>query len=135
MSSSAAAWSSAAHESAAGSQKTSTVGPVTTRGVSSTLSAESRGVRPPRSSVSARREPADARGPRQPARTMSASNIAPRMADNILHIMSDAPGPPVRRHHWIVRLTHWATLVLLIGMVTSGLQIYGAYARFGERGG
>jgi thiosulfate reductase cytochrome b subunit len=57
------------------------------------------------------------------------------MADNILHIMSDASRPPVKRHHWIVRFTHWATLVLLIGMVTSGLQIYGAYAKFGERGG
>ena len=43
--------------------------------------------------------------------------------------------PAVKRHHWIVRFTHWATLVLLIGMVASGLQIYGAYAKFGERGG
>jgi len=49
--------------------------------------------------------------------------------------MSDASRPPVKRHHWIVRFTHWATLVLLIGMVTSGLQIYGAYAKFGEHGG
>jgi thiosulfate reductase cytochrome b subunit len=40
-----------------------------------------------------------------------------------------------RRHHWIVRLTHWATFVVLAGLVTSGLQIYVAYARFGERGG
>lgn len=46
-----------------------------------------------------------------------------------------AQRPPVKRHHWIVRLTHWATFVLLAGMVTSGLQIYGAYTRFGERGG
>ncbi|MGH7676630.1 MAG: cytochrome b/b6 domain-containing protein [Gemmatimonadales bacterium] len=43
--------------------------------------------------------------------------------------------PAVRRHHWIVRFTHWASALLLAGMVTSGLQIYGAYARFGERGG
>lgn len=41
----------------------------------------------------------------------------------------------VRRHHWIVRVTHWSAALLLAGMVTSGLQIYGAYARFGERGG
>jgi len=57
-----------------------------------------------------------------------------------------APGSPVsppplstasrvRRHHWIVRLTHWLTFGLLIGMIGSGLQIYGAYARFGERDG
>jgi thiosulfate reductase cytochrome b subunit len=43
--------------------------------------------------------------------------------------------PLVRRHHWIVRLTHWATVILLGGMIASGLQIYEAYARFGGRGG
>lgn len=42
---------------------------------------------------------------------------------------------PVKRHHGIVRFTHWATLVLLTAMVTSGLQIYEAYPRFGNRGG
>ena len=42
--------------------------------------------------------------------------------------------PLVRRHHWIVRLTHWATVLLLAGMITSGLQIYEAYARFGDKG-
>ena len=42
--------------------------------------------------------------------------------------------PPVRRHHWIVILTHWGTAIVLVGLVTSGLQIYQAYARFGERG-
>ena len=47
----------------------------------------------------------------------------------------DVPRPLVKRHHWIVRLTHWLTFVVLLGMITSGLQIYTAYARFGERGG
>jgi thiosulfate reductase cytochrome b subunit len=42
---------------------------------------------------------------------------------------------PARRHHWIVRLTHWLTFLLVIGMIASGLQIYGAYAKFGDRGG
>lgn len=42
---------------------------------------------------------------------------------------------PVRRHHWIVRLTHWSAFLLIFGMVASGLQIYRAYPRFGERGG
>src|SRR5206468_12946721 len=46
-----------------------------------------------------------------------------------------AAAVPVKRHHWIVRLTHWLTFVLLAGMIMSGLQIYAAYARFGERGG
>ena len=41
----------------------------------------------------------------------------------------------MRRHHWLVRVTHWVTVIALAGMVTSGLQIYEAYARFGNRGG
>ncbi len=45
-----------------------------------------------------------------------------------------APRPFVRRHHWIVRLTHWVNAVVLVGMMGSGLQIYGAYERFGIRG-
>lgn len=43
-------------------------------------------------------------------------------------------GAPHKRHHWIVRVTHWSAFILLVGMVTSGLQIYGAYTRFGDRG-
>src|SRR2546422_2284564 len=46
-----------------------------------------------------------------------------------------APVKAVKRHHWIVRLTHWMTFVVLAGLIMSGLQIYTAYARFGERGG
>jgi len=49
--------------------------------------------------------------------------------------MADLPGSPVHRHHWIVRVTHWATVPVLAGLIASGLQIYQAYARFGERGG
>src|SRR5207249_3441566 len=52
------------------------------------------------------------------------------------------PSPPaapsralVRRHHWVVRLTHWVTVLTLAGLIASGLQIYEAYARFGNRGG
>jgi len=45
------------------------------------------------------------------------------------------PGPPVRRHHGLVRLTDsLAEALLLVGMIGSGLQIYGAYAHFGPRG-
>lgn len=50
------------------------------------------------------------------------------------------PPPPaprkrelVKRHHWLVRLTHWANALLLVGLVASGLQIYNAYQRFGPR--
>src|SRR5947207_1393115 len=46
-----------------------------------------------------------------------------------------SPRPFARRHHWIVRLTHWATVIVLAGLIASGLQIYEAYARFGNRGG
>ena len=53
---------------------------------------------------------------------------------------ADAPATPsrtpgVRRHHWLVRLTHWLNAIVLTGLIASGLQIYGAYARFGLKGG
>jgi thiosulfate reductase cytochrome b subunit len=47
--------------------------------------------------------------------------------------MDPAP-PPVKRHHGLVRLTHWLNAVLLVGMIGSGLQIYSAYRHFGPRG-
>ncbi|HVH10042.1 MAG TPA: cytochrome b/b6 domain-containing protein [Gemmatimonadales bacterium] len=47
----------------------------------------------------------------------------------------DAVRPSVQRHHWIVRVSHWGTALVLAGMITSGLQIYEAYARFGNQGG
>lgn len=43
--------------------------------------------------------------------------------------------PLVKRHHWIVRVAHWANAVLLLGMIGSGLQIYHAFPHFGLRGG
>lgn len=44
---------------------------------------------------------------------------------------SPAPAPPVtvpvaRRHHLLVRLSHWANVPLLAGLVASGLSIYWA---------
>jgi len=42
--------------------------------------------------------------------------------------------PWAHRHHWIVRLTHWVNALVLLGMMGSGLQIYGAYPQFGIRG-
>ncbi|MGD8321894.1 MAG: cytochrome b/b6 domain-containing protein [Gemmatimonadota bacterium] len=41
----------------------------------------------------------------------------------------------MKRHHWIVRVAHWCSAALVFGMAASGLQIYRAYPRFGERGG
>lgn len=56
-------------------------------------------------------------------------------AESAAETPAPPPPPAVHRHHWIVRATHWLAFVLIAGMVTSGLQIYSAYARFGERGG
>jgi len=44
-------------------------------------------------------------------------------------------GRGIHRHHWMVRVTHWSAAALILGMISSGLQIYRAYPRFGERGG
>jgi|HubBroStandDraft_3_1064219.scaffolds.fasta_scaffold65381_2 thiosulfate reductase cytochrome b subunit len=43
--------------------------------------------------------------------------------------------PLVKRHHGLVRLTHWLNALLLAGMIASGLQIYLAFMHFGKRGG
>jgi thiosulfate reductase cytochrome b subunit len=43
--------------------------------------------------------------------------------------------PRVKRHHWIVRVTHWASAVALAGLVASGLRIYQAFGHFGDKGG
>lgn len=37
----------------------------------------------------------------------------------------------VMRHHAVVRLAHWLNAITLTGMIASGLQIYGAFPRFG----
>jgi Ni/Fe-hydrogenase b-type cytochrome subunit len=40
----------------------------------------------------------------------------------------------VKRHHGLVRLTHWLNAVLLAGMIGSGLQIYLAFPHIGQKG-
>ena len=42
--------------------------------------------------------------------------------------------PPVKRHHGLVRLTHWLNAILLAGMIGSGLQIYLAFPHIGQKG-
>jgi thiosulfate reductase cytochrome b subunit len=39
-----------------------------------------------------------------------------------------------KRHHWIVRLTHWVNVLALAIMVSSGLRIFNAYPAFAPRG-
>ena len=38
-----------------------------------------------------------------------------------------------RRHHWIVRVTHWVNVVALTIMVGSGLRIFNAYPAFARK--
>src|SRR5574340_508374 len=39
-----------------------------------------------------------------------------------------------RRHHWLVRVTHWVNVVAFTIMVGSGLRIFNAYPAFARRG-
>jgi Ni/Fe-hydrogenase b-type cytochrome subunit len=39
-----------------------------------------------------------------------------------------------KRHHWIVRVTHWVNVVAIIVMVGSGLRIFNAYPAFARKG-
>lgn len=39
-----------------------------------------------------------------------------------------------KRHHWIVRLTHWVNVIAVTIMVGSGLRIFNAYPAFARRG-
>lgn len=43
-------------------------------------------------------------------------------------------GEHVKRHHWIVRVTHWVNVIALAIMVASGLRIFNAYPAFARRG-
>ncbi len=46
----------------------------------------------------------------------------------------DSARPLVKRNHGLVRLAHWVNAVALLGMIASGLQIYGSFRHFGPRG-
>ena len=39
-----------------------------------------------------------------------------------------------RRHHWIVRLTHWVNALALTIMIGSGLRIFNSYPAFARKG-
>src|SRR5512132_4155107 len=40
----------------------------------------------------------------------------------------------VKRHHWVVRVTHWLSAVAIVLMVGSGLRIFNAYPAFARKG-
>lgn len=46
----------------------------------------------------------------------------------------DSARPLVKRNHGLIRLAHWVNAVALLGMIASGLQIYGSFRHFGPRG-
>ncbi|HET6232054.1 MAG TPA: cytochrome b/b6 domain-containing protein [Longimicrobiaceae bacterium] len=46
----------------------------------------------------------------------------------------DGGARPRKRHHWVVRLTHWVNAVALAVMVGSGLRIFNAYPAFARKG-
>lgn len=64
----------------------------------------------------------------------SVPGVAPAAEDHTARAHSERR-PAVKRHHGLVRLTHWANALLLAGMMGSGLQIYSAFMHFGRRGG
>jgi len=39
-----------------------------------------------------------------------------------------------KRHHWIVRVTHWVNVVALTLMIATGLRIFNAYPAFARKG-
>jgi len=41
---------------------------------------------------------------------------------------------PRKRHHWIVRVTHWVNFIAIVIMVGSGLRIFNAYPAFARKG-
>jgi len=69
-----------------------------------------------------------------PAALPSASAPSAAPPGPLATVAAEAARPAVRRHHWIIRVTHWANAVLLFAMIASGLQIYGAFTHFGMRG-
>jgi thiosulfate reductase cytochrome b subunit len=40
----------------------------------------------------------------------------------------------VKRNHWVVRLTHWVSVVAIVVMAGSGMRIFNAYPAFARKG-
>jgi thiosulfate reductase cytochrome b subunit len=78
-----------------------------------------------------------------PERPSAVEALSPVVAAKPVAVPAPAPVVPavaagrrplIKRHHGLVRITHWANAVLLLGMIASGLQIYMAFMHFGLRG-
>ena len=81
----------------------------------------------------AAQEPVDEAPP--PAAAAEAEAAEPAAPAEPEPVRAPVRRPLVKRHHWLVRATHWLNAVLLAGMIMSGLQIYRAFSHFGLRGG
>jgi thiosulfate reductase cytochrome b subunit len=84
-------------------------------------------------------EPAEAAPPQPPESESAAASAEPMESaaaePEPVRIAEPIRRPLVKRHHWLVRITHWLNAVMLAGMIMSGLQIYHAFRHFGPRGG
>jgi thiosulfate reductase cytochrome b subunit len=57
------------------------------------------------------------------------------LAEQEVVAQHDAPSAPlVRRHHAIVRITHWVNAIAIVIMTGSGLRIFNAHPSFGRPG-
>ena len=74
-------------------------------------------------------------------RWRGAFESAPKIVTSDISMPTTQTAPAThggKRHHWIVRVTHWVNVVALTLMVATGLRIFNAYpafARKGEAGG
>jgi Ni/Fe-hydrogenase b-type cytochrome subunit len=50
------------------------------------------------------------------------------------HAVAPPRHAPRVRHHWVVRLTHWVSVIALALMAASGLRIFNAYPAFARKG-
>src|SRR5215218_378615 len=61
--------------------------------------------------------------------------LAPETAAPSPKSPAEEPPRPVRRHHLVVRITHWVNVLAVTIMVGSGLRIFNAYPAFAPKGG
>jgi thiosulfate reductase cytochrome b subunit len=96
---------------------------------------EEREETPSEAPLEAAEAPAPAAAPEPVA--VEAVAVKPVVAPSVAAAPAALTGrrPLVKRHHGLVRITHWLNAILLAGMIASGLQIYMSFMHFGIRGG
>jgi Ni/Fe-hydrogenase b-type cytochrome subunit len=92
---------------------------------------------PPEPPAAAERPGPAPDGAEPPPLVHSSAQIVPATAAADTVLVTTGAGPRAgvrRRHHWVVRLTHWVNAVALTVMVGSGLRIFNAYPAFARKG-